>query len=212
MTNPRPVIGQSSALTVVRTAPCAPASILSPKVNSFEQSVTHALLWINPVSRAPSYGGLQVFTGAQLTSPPRHVDSYLYTLDFAIPPGIIPPQHFTAHSAGLATVAERYVQDVGSGGGLGVPGQYPAPAPHGVYRGPGPAGAAACGPGAVPVGQPAHALGNTSSEYRSITSGHTPGGQTSAFRLLHAGQHLAQTWNAYTLCPGHQPQLPRTPA
>lgn len=44
MTNPRPAIGQSSTLTVVRAAPYAPASILSPRVNSFERSVAHALL------------------------------------------------------------------------------------------------------------------------------------------------------------------------
>lgn len=48
-------------------------------------------------------------------------------------------------------------------------------------------------------------------EYRAISTGQTPGGQTSASRLIRAGQRLAQTWGGYPLHPGPNVSFPHVP-
>src|SRR5262249_18699935 len=45
-----------------------------------------------------------------------------------------------------------------------------------------------------------------------VGDGQTPGGQTSTFRLLHAGQHVTEYWNAYPLHPGTNVSFPGTRA
>ncbi|HEV2370836.1 MAG TPA: hypothetical protein VGS19_01590 [Streptosporangiaceae bacterium] len=207
---PRPATTQSLTLTIVRAAPHAPVSAFSPKVDSLEESVDNASLWINRVSRRPSYGTLRVFTSAQLTSPPGQAVPYAYTLDFANPPGTIPAQHFAAAPAGLATVSDDFVQDMRSVGAwqtfVGTHYQV---------------GTSFVGALDLPLPLPAHQVEYSSAspamlwqtyylEYRTITAGQTPGGQTGAARLLHAGQRLAQTWGAYPLHPGANVSLPHT--
>lgn len=210
MATPRPAIAKSLSLTIVRAAPHAPANLLSPKVDSLEESVGNASLWINPVSRRPSYGTLRVFTSAQLTSPPGQAAPYVYTLDFADPPGTIPAQHFVARPADLATVSERFVQDERSVAAWQTSGGTP-------YQ----VGTSFVGAAVLPLRLPARQVQYVSasprmlwqtfySEYRTISAGQTPGGQTGAFRLLRGGQRLTQTWGAYPLHPGTNVSLPDT--
>jgi hypothetical protein len=207
---PRPAIAKSLSLTLVRAAPHAPANLLSPKVDGLEQGVVNSSLWINPVSRAPSYGTLRVFTSAQLTSPARQRAPYAYTLDFVDPPGTIPAQHFVARPAGLATIPEDFVQDVRTVSGWQTSGGTPYQMKTSFIG-------AAVLPLRLPTRQVQYVsasppmLWQTSySEYQSISRGQTPGGQASAVRLLHAGQQLAQTWGAYPLHPGSNVSFPDT--
>ncbi len=209
---PKPAVTRSQTLTIVRAAPHAPPNIASPKVNSLTQSVSGgASLWVNPVSRRPSDGTLRVFTSAQLTSPPGQPVPYAYTLDFASPPGTIAPQHFTVRPASLATVTDRVVQDVHSVAAWQTLGGTPYQVDTSVVG-------ADDLPLRLPVRQveylsasPAMFWQTSYLEYRAITTGQTPGGQTSANRLIHAGQQLTQTWGAYPLHPGPNVSLPHVP-
>jgi hypothetical protein len=206
---PRPAITQSTTLTLVRAAPHAPASAFSPLVSSFGFG-TNSPLWVNPVRCPPGHGTLRVFTSGQLTSPAGQKVPYAYTLNFANPAGTIPPQHFTAGPANLAVVTERYFQDVPSVAGWitsgGTPYQletsfiggdvFPLPLPTRQVQ--------------YLSASPAMLWQSNYSAYRAITAGETPGGQTSAFRLLHAGQQLTQTWGQYPLHPGPNVSFPGT--
>jgi hypothetical protein len=210
MITPRPSIARSESLTLVRTAPGAPPSVLSPKVSSLGESVANASLWVSPVSHRPGYGALRVYTSAQLTSPPGQASGYSYTLDVADPPGIIPSQHFVVHPADLATVSERYVQDVRSVVAWQTFGGTAYQVRTSALGGP-------TLPLRLPLRQthylsasPAMFWKTFYSEYRTISRGQTPGGQTGAFRLLHPGQHLTQTWGAYPLHPGTNVSFPHT--
>jgi hypothetical protein len=210
MVTPRPTVTKSLSLTLVRAAPHAPANLLSPKVDSLMEGVINSSLWINPVSRAPSYGTLRVFTSAQLTSPAGQRVPYAYTLDFADPPGTIPAQHFVARPAGLATIPEDFVQDVRAVAGWQTSGGTPYQIKTSFIGG-----------ATIPLRLPARQVQYVSasqpmlwqtfySEYRAISRGQTPGGQTSVARLLHAGQRPAQTWGAYPLHPGSNVSFPGT--
>jgi hypothetical protein len=219
MRTPRPAITQSSSLTIVRAAPHAPANALSPKIDSLSEN-TSTPLWISPVSHRPGYGTMRVFTSAELTSAPLTSAQatpargqpvpYAYTLDFADPTGTIPAQHFTARPSGLATVSERYFQDVRSVAGWATVGGTPYQIDTSGYGG-------LTLPLQLPARQiqyisarPAMLWQTTYAEYRTIATGQTQGGQTSAFRLLHAGEHLTQDWNAYPLHPGPNVSFPST--
>jgi hypothetical protein len=209
MVTPRPAITQSTTLTLVRAAPHAPANGLSPLVDSFGFG-SSVPLWVNPVGRPPGHGTLRVFTSGQLTSPPGPKVPYAYTLDFADPPGTIPPQHFAAGPANLAVVTERYFQDLPSVAGWITSGGtayqietsfiggdvFPLPLPTRQVQ--------------YLSASPAMLWQCNYSAYRAISAGQTPGGQTSAFRLLHPGQQLTQTWGQYPLHPGPNVSFPGT--
>jgi len=212
MTTPRPAIPQRTRLTLVRTAPHAPADGQSAKVSAVGWDTPGIPLWVSPVSRRPSYGTLRAFTSAQLTSPPGQKVPYGYTLDFAGPPGTIPSQDFVVHAADLATISERHVQDVRSAAGWDTVGGTPYEIRIGLSAA-----------RVLPVRLPARLVEYVSArppmlwrteylEYRTVGDGQTPGGQTSTFRLLHAGQHLTEYWNAYPLHPGTNVSFPGTRA
>jgi hypothetical protein len=213
MATPRPAVAQSVALTLVRAAPHAPPSIDSPKVSSFIQEAgPNVSLWVNPVSRRPSYGTLRVFTSAQLTSPPGQAIPYAYTLNFASPAGTIAAQHFTVGRSSLATVSERYLQDVNSVGGWQTEGGTPYQLNTSVIE-------SLDLPQRLPARQvqyisagPAMLWRTSYSEYRTVAAGQAPGGQTSAARLLHAGQRLTRTWGALPLHPAPNVVFPHTGA
>lgn len=211
LVTPRPAIAQSTTLTLVRAAPHAPANGQSPLVNSFGFSSLAAPLWVSPVSRPPGHGTLRVFTSGQLTSPPGQGVPYAYTLNFADPPGTIPPQHFTASPANLATVSESYTQDLPSAGYWQTLGGTP-------YQ----VDTSFVGAFDLALKLPARQVQYISASppmlwfslygaYRTISAGQPPGGQTSASRLLHAGQRLTQNWGQYPLHPGPDYSFPDTP-
>jgi len=200
---PRPSVVKGSSLTVVRASPHAIVS------NGFAVFGSGSI-WINPTSQRPTDGGLRVFTTVQRSSPRRPGIPYGYFLNFAGPPGIIPPQHFTVRPADLATLPERYFQDVRSVGGWldfgGTPYQIRTSFIGGLI---------------LPVRLPGRMTQYLSAtprqlwqsfydEYNVFRIGTTSGGQTDAFRLLHGGQRLAQTWNQYPLHPGPNVAFPGT--
>jgi hypothetical protein len=209
MVTPRPAITQTTTLTLVRAAPHATVSALSPQLDSFAYT-SGVPLWVSPIGRPPGHGTLRVFTSGQLTSPPGPKIPYAYTLDFADPPGTIPPQRFSAGPANLAVVAERYSQDRPSVAAWETAGGTPYQIETSFIGG-------AAFPLQLPTSQvqylsasPAMLWQSSYSAYRTISAGQTPGGQTSAFRLLHPGQQLTQAWGQYPLHPGPNVSFPGT--
>jgi hypothetical protein len=210
LVTPRPAIDQSTTLTLVRAAPHAPANPLSSLLQSFAFT-DNVPLWVNPVSRAPRYGTLRVFTSGQLTSPRKQPVPYAYTLNFADAAGTIPPQHFVATPANLAVVSERYVQDRHSVASWITLGGTPYQLDTSFI------GATAF-PLSLPTRQvqyisasPAMLWRSSYSAYGTISAGQTPGGQNSAFRLLRPRQQLTQVWGQYPLHPGFNVSFPGTP-
>jgi hypothetical protein len=167
-------------------------------------------LWINPTSAKPTAGTLQTYTAAELTSPAGGGVPYAYSLNFPGPPGLIPAQHFVVHPAGLATVGERYYQDVRSTGTWsalgGTPQQFRT---QGLFV-----------TSALPLSLPGRQVQYLSaspptlwqsgySEFTRNRAGQTNGGQFDAFRLLRGGEHPTVNWNQFPLQPGPTPSLHR---
>src|SRR5262249_7012093 len=74
--------------------------------------------WVSPTTVRPTVGGLREYTSATMAAPPKTAGTpYTYNTDFQAPDGIIPPQHFVASPADLATVQEIFSQDVKSWAG-----------------------------------------------------------------------------------------------
>jgi len=158
-------------------------------------------IWISPTARKPTVGTLSFFVQAILPSPPHVSPSYDYNLDIPGPPGIIPRPVFHVTAASLATVAERFYQDVPSLGALSVTGWNQAL------------------PGnAQPLGEVlGHHMPQAPTEYFSTSRGllwqafaHTEcqglvapcfGGQGDDWRAFTAGQHVTEEWNRYPLHP-----------
>lgn len=207
LTSPRPARTGSLGMTVVRTAPHAPASALSSKVDSL-MVTNEGPVYVSPVSRQPLYGGLRAFTFGQLLSPAGARVPYAYTLDYANPPGTIAPQHFAATPASLATVSERYYQDRPSAGAWltlgGTPWQLNRAFFGGFYI-----------PLRLPGRQVQYLSGGTPTEwqssyyaYRVIRKGMAPGGQNDTARLIRGGQHLTEVWGEYPLHPAPEVNVP----
>lgn len=210
LTGPRPASTQFTGLTVVRTAPHAPASALSPKVNSL-MVMSQGPMYASPVSRRPLFGGLRAFTFGQLLSPAGAGVPYAYTLDFADPPGTIAPQRFAATPASLATMPERYTQDVRSAAAWETLGGTPWQLDRAFF-----------GTFATPVRLPGRQVqylsGGTPTlwdsdylEYQAIAKGQAPGGQTDLTRLVRGGQRLTQDWGTYPLHPAPTVNLAGNP-
>jgi hypothetical protein len=200
---PRAAITRGSSLTVVRASPHAVAS------EGFS-TFGGGSIWINQTSQPAGDGRLNVFSTLQLSSPPGPGAPYGYMLNFPGPPGIIPPQHVTVRPADLATVSERYYQDVRSVGGWldfgGTPYQISTSFIGGLIL-----------PVRLPglmtqylSARPAQLWQSYYDEFNVFGPGTTSGGQIDAFRLLHGGQHLAETWNQYPLHPGPNVGFPGT--
>jgi hypothetical protein len=208
LTSPRPSRAEYLGLTVVRTAPHAPANGLSAKVNSLMEMDAGAAMYASPVVRQPLYGGLRAFTSGQLLSPAGTRVPYAYTLDYANPPGTIAPQRFAATPASLATVRDRYFQDVRSTASWMTLGGTPWQLDRAFF------GALAT-PLRVPGRQVQYLSGGTPTlwdssyfAYQTIGRGQTPGGQTDTTRLVRGGEHLTQNWNEYPLHPAAEVTWP----
>jgi len=189
----RPAVSQQTSFTLIRSGQAGAAS-------SVGWAGTGVQFWVSPTSRKPTVGGLQAFTSAQLTSPRHAAVPYVYNLAFAGPAGLIPPQHFIARQASLATVAERYYQDVPSTGAWSTFGGFLAQFQSGVVS--------TIFPLKLPGRQIQYMSGGPgivwSSQYWEFSSSRTGdlfGGQTDTFRTLRAGQRLAEAWNRYPLHP-----------
>jgi hypothetical protein len=195
---PRPARLQDENLTLVRGGRRALAS--------FGFDAGNGSIWINPTSRRPADGSLHLFTGGLLSSTGHPKTRYDYTLNFAAPAGIIPPQHHVTRPRDLATASERYYQDLRSTGGWITEGGT-------AYQ----ISTSFIG-GLIPsLRLPARQIQYISArpamlwqtqyweDYNSLA-----GGQTESFRLLHGRQHISERWNRYPLHPGVNAAFPHT--
>jgi hypothetical protein len=131
---PQFTVGHATTVHVSERAPSSTVTVKTPRPATLAPSftllrsnhgLTEGLEWVNSqdsrplrvslVRHRPSIGQLRAYTHADLFSPRffshRGPGSYVYGLDFPAPPGIIPPLHYTARPAGLATVHEHYFKD-----------------------------------------------------------------------------------------------------
>jgi len=198
MVTPRPASAQSLDLTLVRSARGAIAATGGGILGS-------GALRVNPIGRRPSDGTLQAYTSGLLTSPPGRGIPYAYALDRVDPPGVIPPQRFVVPPASLATVSERYYQDVPSRGAWSIFGgtaaQWQQPLTSAV----------------LPLRLPGRQIQYLSASRAMLWQrqyyefgGALAGGQRDSVRVLHAGQRLTEQWNRYPLHPAPNVSLPDT--
>ena len=157
--------------------------------------------WVNPVSRPPTAGFLYSATSTTLISPRGSSTPYAYALDFPAPPGTVPSQHFAVRPGDLATVHERYYQDATQRGGWlsygGTPRQ---------FRTVGISGSST--PVRLPGRRTLYLTARPATLWQTSYFSGAASGQTNAWRLYHAGQHLSETWNAYPLHEGPNVSLP----
>jgi hypothetical protein len=171
----------------------------------FEFNPWGIAMWVSPTRHTPLTGALRESTTAFLPSPANHPGTpYEYHLANAGPEGVIPPVRYVVRPASLATVAARYDQPAASTGGVAAFGYFPFQV---RYRAP--EGAAQ-----LPVALPRRAIQYYSAgpsllwlaQYVQAYSSET-GGQADSFRVLHPGQRLPVSWNAFPLHPAPNTNL-----
>lgn len=191
MATPRPAIVQAVNFEVDRGSRHGPAA-------DFTWTDMGVSLWVSPTTRKPTVGTLNSFASEQLTAPSGPGTPYAYSLDYAAPDGIITAQHYVATHANLATVHERYYQDVHSTGLWYALGGFPEQLGSTSTE--------------LPVTLPglqtqylsaARAL-TWSSGYFAFNppDGNSWGGQSEdSYRVLAAGRRQTVDWNRYPLHP-----------
>jgi hypothetical protein len=190
MVTTRPAVSQLTGFTMIRGGQHG----TSQSVSFFDSGLS---LWVSPTTKKPTVGTLRSLTSAQLTSPTNAAGTpYAYNLDFQGPDGTIPPQHFVVSPGSLATVNERYYQDVPSDGAWSTLGGFPAQLDGLVF--------AQFVPLRLPGLQTQYMSGGPSLVWLSSyveSNNFFTGGQSDNFRTLLAGQQLTQDWNRYPLHP-----------
>jgi hypothetical protein len=161
-------------------------------------------LRLSPTSEKPSVGSLHTYEIQTLASPPGTAGPpYVYNLALAGPAGIIPDQHTVIAQRSLATVTERFHQDVTSTGAAGTVVTYPK---LGLAIG-------VSFPLRLPGLQTEYMTGTIPSvSYETFYSQFLrsgAGGQGGATRTLRPGQKLTEAWNSYPLHPQPAVQLLR---
>ena len=188
MVTPRPAQVEQVGLTMIRGG----LHGTSASVGWFDSGIS---LWVSPTTAKPTVGTLRTFTSAQLISAPKAVGPpYVYNLDYAGPDGTIPPQRFVVTPASLATIHERYYQDITSTGGWGVFGGFPVQWQGGIFT--------AILPLQLPGLQTQYMSAGPSiiwSGFYSEFYSSMAGGQTDTFRTLVAGRQWTENWNRYPL-------------
>jgi hypothetical protein len=201
---PRPAVPQMLWFTLVRGERQGPPFTLSA------QSIGPGFsMWVSPTTKRPSVGTLRTYTEGQALSPANAPGvPYAYNLDFAGPDGIIPAEHWTPAPASLATVTERYYQDVPSTGDWYLYGGFRAQLAQGHTFG--------LLAGLFPLHLPgrqvqtftaglATAWSSAYDAFEPPSAGQGDGQQAGplgpGFRTLPAGRHLTVGWNAYPLHP-----------
>jgi hypothetical protein len=198
----------SSKITLQTALPSAPQlvsfTLLRSGFGGSEASISWAesggAFWVSPTSRKPTVGSLRTFTTALLTSPGHAAVPYAYNLDFAGPPGRIPSQHFHVRQSSLATVNERYYQDVPSTGSWTTFGGTADQLNAGI--------SSVSSPLKLPGLQtqyfsagPAISWVSSYSSFVNPNSFSTGGGQSGAPVHLRSGSVTSQDWNKYPLHP-----------
>lgn len=194
ITTARPAVSQQTTFSLIRGGQAGSATSIS-------WTGINTKFWVSPTTTKPGVGSLRSFTSAQLTSPAGSAGPpYAYNLDFAGPAGLIPEQHFAVRQASLATVNERYYQDMPSTGGWATFGGTAAQLAGGGVL-------VSILPLTLPGRQIQYMSGGQSflwsSQYWEFSSrsGNLFAGQADALRSLPAGRPQQENWNRYPLHP-----------
>lgn len=118
MVTPRPAVPVDVTFSVNLTDPLG-------STTGVEWFNAPGQIWVSPTHLKPAVGALQALATQQLVSPGAPQTPFVYNLDYADPAGIIPPQRYLVRSSNLATVTERYFQDVPSTGEFFTFGAFP---------------------------------------------------------------------------------------
>ncbi len=197
MVTSRPADLQADALAIIRGG-------LHGTSASYSALSLGGPLWVSPTTRKPSVGTLRTYTSGQLTSPAKTPGvRYAYNLAFQGPDGTIPAQHFVVAPASLATVNERYYQDLTSTGGWMTSGGFTQTS-AGLLP-------AIVWPLQLPGRQTQYMSAGPaivwSSSYFEFINEFFVGGQNDTFRTYRPGQRLTEEWNRYPLHPQQDVQL-----
>ncbi len=195
MATPRPAVTQDTIFQMIRAG-------LPGVSNSIAWIDSGLSLWVSPTTEKVTFGGLQTFASATMTSPPKTPGvPYTYNLIYQGPDGLIPAQNYVVTPAQLATVSERFYQRIKSLGGWMAFGGFPAQV--GVFFSP-----------IFSVNPPTVQTQYFSAgpdiawqaQYVAFLN-QFAGGQNDSFRTLPAGQQLTEDWGAYPLHPQPDVQL-----
>ena len=161
-------------------------------------------IWVSPTTRKPTVGTLRAYTSGQLTSPAKAPGvPYAYNLAFQGPDGTIPAQNFVVAPASVATVNERYYQDVAATGGWMTFGGFPSQQSAGLFT--------IVAPVQLPGLQTQYMSAGPSivwsSSYFESYNEFFGSGQNDTFRTYRPGQQLTEEWNRYPLHPQQNVQL-----
>jgi hypothetical protein len=208
MVTPRPATLQALTLTVIRGGRHGSSATGAGFAGAGSS------LWVSPVTRKPATGTLRSFVSATLTSAAGTPGTpYAYNLDLAGPAGIITArQRHVVSPASLATVSDRYYQDVPSTGAWITLGGYRAQLSGGLLGLVLPLRLPELQTQYFSAGQ---AITWNSLYYELFGAGGVPvglGGQGSPWFTLRAGQRQSQEWNRYPLHPQPQARLLRSAA
>ncbi|HEX6858079.1 MAG TPA: hypothetical protein VF204_22530, partial [Streptosporangiaceae bacterium] len=190
---PLPSVTQMTSFGILRTSPAG-------TVAGVTWAGFNAPILVSPTATAPTVGGLQTFTSGLLTSPKGAAPPYAYSVDYPAPPGLVPAQGFDVSPQSLATVHERYFQDVPSRGQWTTFGGTAAQSAAGLFGTDLPVQL----PGLQTqylTGAPGVVWASMYAEFLSKRSPATGGGQNGAFQEFAAGQDVTQDWNRYPLHP-----------
>ncbi len=193
---PRPAVFQIATLAIVRGG-------LHGTSAAYEVLDFGGPTWISPTAVKPTVGTLRTYNSAQLTSPSDAAGTpYVYNLAYAGPNGTIPRQRLVVSPASLATVNERYYQDVASTGAWMTVGGFAETSGSAVTL---------VAPLQLPGRQTQYMSAGPSlawsSSYFEFADNFFGSGQNDAFRSYRAGQKLTQDWNQYPLHPQQDVQL-----
>ncbi|HET7013329.1 MAG TPA: hypothetical protein VFI65_05445 [Streptosporangiaceae bacterium] len=190
---PRPAVLSGDSVTVTRTgAHGGPIGIIALGHGS--------PIWVSPTRTKPTIGTIQSYTFGQLVSPPKAKGTpYAYSLDFAGAIGMIPPQHFTAAPASLATVHERYYLDKKATGTWSTGGGFVAQLEAGILF--------PSNNFTMPGQQTQYLTGGPDIMWTSAVFPNSRLGELDDLHTVTAGQQITDTWNAYPLHPQPRVQL-----
>jgi hypothetical protein len=192
----------NSKVTIMTPRPAVPQVVRFTDVLRDQHGSTASIGWfsapgtilVSPVRQRPDVGTVQAYTFEQLTSPAGAAGPpYVYNLDFRAPAGIIPVPHYRAVPSHLATVAERYYQEVRSAGDFYSFGAFPNEGLMAVVLGPMP----------LPGRQTQYFTANPALLWSSsyFAFGFPLGGQgDDTYRALSPGRQVVD-WNRYPLHP-----------
>jgi len=191
---PRPAIPDNEVFELRHTSASGPAS-------SEWFLGGYGPVFISPTTRRATVGTLQAYLFEQLSSPAKAPGTpYEYDAAYADTSGLIQPQRHVVHPADLARVQDSYYSPVKSAGAEARYGAFPAQwaaIPGVFYFG-----------RRLPRRQTAYLTGNPATLWSgTFVQSNLGGGQSDDLRIFHAGQQVAESWNAYPLHAGYNTNL-----